>query len=542
MSYLTIHPDYRAILANAGLNRAEDILRLRAVVFCGHPGRNVSRAQIDTPDGPVRVLIKREHHVAFKERALNLVDGFGLASRSRREALTISELRSAGIAAPDWIAHGEDDGGCAFLILPEFTDAVDLRTYLRCISSSAERTSMVARLGHEIAAIHEAGFDHPDLYAKHILIRTNGTPLFIDWQRTARRSKVGWRARIRALARLNATLGLPLASKHARFRFLAAYWKTCGSTNKPRLRSLVHAIERSTHTIKNRRRVRELVHAQPRINGPELIWLDGEALCVTPHLETCLGGQLPSWMVLDNLPAEPAYFTTRQLVKAPVLGQAVLTRRGQQSWSIAMRRAAGRQRPTSPELRVAGVIYRLEQLALPVAPVLAFGQRFSSPGRLESFLLQSRPEGVRNTRDEVSDGSRLARDPASRWRLLREAGRTLRALHRANFYLAPTCAEPLDEVFAIQGLTASTERVIIDRPDLVVSRRKASHQHVEQDFRRLAKTLSGRSLTRSERMRFFLAYCGVTKAGQVEREIWRRISRMKTVATLAARVFGLLLT
>ena len=90
---LHINPAYAAVLHRAGLVRAEDFLRLPETIVSGHPGRQVSRVLLG--DGPEALtgFLKREHRVPWKERLLNARDGFGLVSKSLREAQTLEALR-----------------------------------------------------------------------------------------------------------------------------------------------------------------------------------------------------------------------------------------------------------------------------------------------------------------------------------------------------------------------------------------------------------------------------------------------------------------
>jgi Lipopolysaccharide kinase (Kdo/WaaP) family len=540
--YLTIHPDFRQDFVAAGLQTAEDLLRLDSVIFCGHPGRNVGRISIPTQAGVLRLLIKREHRVPLKERLANFVGGFGFASRSKREALTLSALQAAGIPVPEWIAHGEDRSGCAFLILRECTGAVDMRLHLARLTSHGDRSSWAGYLGRKLAAIHQAGFDHPDLYSKHILVKPDGTTCFIDWQRTGRPNRVGWRTRVHGLARLNSTVPGEFATVKERLRCLTAYLAICrnGDSPVPDLRAFSSAIHAETVRISKQRRLRELLRIQAPNKEPSVIWRDGEALCMTGEFEACLGNSRPAWLALENLPAKPRRLTIQELVPVPAVGSANLTRRRQRSWSLILSRIAGRHRPSSPELRHAGFLFRLERLGLPVPRVLAFGQRFGPLGRLESFILHSQQQESLLPREWLAESQQNGDTLAARRRLLRQAGGLLRQLHRANFYLGEAGDEPVDEVFAVVREETGNERVMLDRADALVSKRRESVEHAQEDLRKLRKTPSGRLLSRTDRLRFLLAYSEAKNFGGDERAVWRRLSRKGTVRALATRVWGML--
>ena len=541
MTYLTIHPDYRSTLADAGLHAAEDVLRLDSVIFCGHPGRNVARATLSTRSGPLPLLIKREHAVPIRERLANWAAGFGLASKSKREAMTLSLLQAAGIPVPEWIAHGEDEAGVAFLVLRECTGAVDMRLYLEGLDSKRGRIDWASALGRELAALHQAGFDHPDLYSKHILVCEDGAVCFIDWQRTGSQKRVGWPSRIRALARLNATVAPGLATPKERLTCLAAYLEVCCNCNSHArdLRSLAKAISIESARLSKRRRLRELSQVQTKEHEPMVLWRDGEALCLTAELEACLGASRPAWLALSSLPCAPSRLKIRERVEVGSGGSADLTRRRERSWSQVLSRLAGRHRPSSRDVREAGYLFRLDRLGLRVPRVLAFGQRVGAFGRLESFLLQARPRNNRTLQNWLENCQTDTQMTAVKHRLLRETGSQLRQLHRANFYLER--AEPglVDQVFAVMAQADGSECVMLDRADLLVSRRDESVERAQQDLRSLWRSASGRLLTRTDCLRFLLAYRGVKVVDRPERTLWNRLAQKRSGWALAARALGL---
>ena len=100
--------------------------------------------------------------------------------------------------------------GTAFLLVRELAHVRDLRSFLRdrCASPPAERRRFARRLGRELARLHAAGFDHPDLYSKHVLVGpADGRITLVDWQRSRRRRQTyeipvpGMRTRPRATHR-----------------------------------------------------------------------------------------------------------------------------------------------------------------------------------------------------------------------------------------------------------------------------------------------------------------------------------------------------
>src|SRR5262249_56471797 len=96
-------------------------------------------------------------------------------------------LRHEGIGCREWMAVGEDGGGRAFLLLRAAEDTVELRAYLQGRRPARDRLRLAQRLGAVLARMHRAGFLHPDLYAKHVLVEPGGrSVVLLDWQRSRR--------------------------------------------------------------------------------------------------------------------------------------------------------------------------------------------------------------------------------------------------------------------------------------------------------------------------------------------------------------------
>src|SRR5262245_42937181 len=170
MAWVEINPDYQEKLEQLGLTTASHFLNLPGVIVSGHPDRHVVQVRLGNGPEAIHAYLKREHRVAWRDRVLNALDGFGWVSKSVREAALLKALAGAGIGCAEFIAAGEDDRGRAFLLVRELTGFVDLRVFLRDSGSApaTERRRFARRLGETLARVHGAGFDHPDLYSKHV--------------------------------------------------------------------------------------------------------------------------------------------------------------------------------------------------------------------------------------------------------------------------------------------------------------------------------------------------------------------------------------
>jgi tRNA A-37 threonylcarbamoyl transferase component Bud32 len=384
MAFVTINPAHRDLLERHGLTCAERLSALPGLIVSGHPGRHVVRVSV----GSVTAYLKREHRVLWRDRLLSAAAGFGFASLAVREAWMLSALRTAGVACPDWMVAGEDEHGRAFLLLAALPGAVDLRQYLRdhCGESPSWRYRFARDLGIALAGIHEAGFDHPDLYAKHVLVvPATGRCYFLDWQRSRRRRRVGWLARVRDLAALDATLAEVLVTGRERLACLRGYLgaSTLGERLATTDREFAKAIRETVSHLLGRQHVRKERASPPPLMGEGILWLDGEALCVTQKFWEEMGGEVPGWL---PLPKTGGGTSCRAV---PLAGgrRGLLVRR----WCdqpLAWLWCALRRRPLlSPELRDAGRFFRLQKHGQAAPRVLAFGQRRPRPWRTESFIL-----------------------------------------------------------------------------------------------------------------------------------------------------------
>jgi tRNA A-37 threonylcarbamoyl transferase component Bud32 len=380
MGLLSINLRYCDLLARHGLTCAERLAALPGVIVSGHPGRHVARVAV----GDQVAYLKREHRILWRDRLRSAAAGFGFASLAVREARTLTALRTAGVACAEWMAAGEDNHGRAFLLLAALPGTVDLRQYLRdrAGSAPAERYHFARRLGASLADIHAAGFDHPDLYAKHILVApATGQCYLLDWQRSRHHRRVGWRRRCRDLAALDATLAEEFATERERLACLRGYLEA--SAPPTARRDFATTVRDRAARLLRYRHVRKERASPPPAAAQGILWLDGEALCVTQDFWHELDGQVPPWLPLSGA----GRGTSRSAVPLPGGGRGLLVRR-RCDRPLAWLWCLLRRRPLlSPELRDAGAFFRRQKHGLAAPRVLAFGQRRPRPWRTESFLL-----------------------------------------------------------------------------------------------------------------------------------------------------------
>jgi tRNA A-37 threonylcarbamoyl transferase component Bud32 len=392
MAFVCINPRHEPLLRRHGLTSAEQFLGLPGVIISGHPDRNVARVTLGSGPEARTAFLKREHRVRWRVRLANAWCGHGWFSRSLREARTLEQLRQAGVGCAEWMAVGEDDQQRAFLLIEGMAGCEDLQQFLRERRlARAERTRLARNLGQAIARLHESGFDQPDLYSKHVLVDPGSMAIrFIDWQRSRHWPRLSWQRRCRDLAALDATLARELAT--ARERLLCWRSYLAGTTDGHLLRGrrrieLARGIRRMAERLLRRRHIRGVRHCPQALGTQGIVWLDGEALCVTQEYWAALGGRTPDWLTLVS---EAGTWTGRSegtVVNLPG-GRAGLLVASRYHRPLQWLWSAIRGRPwMAPEVRQAGRLFRMERHGLDAPRLLAFGQRRPRPWRAEAFLL-----------------------------------------------------------------------------------------------------------------------------------------------------------
>jgi heptose I phosphotransferase len=461
--FVAWHPAGRAFLRRLCLSEPEHFLDLPAVIVSGHPDRQVARVCLGSGPEALTCYLKRELRVSWRMRLANFLAGFGFVSRSLREAQVLRALEREGLAGPRWLAAGEDGRGRAFLLVAEVTGAVDLPTLLRRTPDPARRRRLARQLGAALARLHDAGFEHRDLYAKHVLIDPRGgTVHVLDWQRTRQRGFLGLHTRARDLAALHATLADELAGPRERLACLFAYRRALPADERLSLGALLASLQARARRLLARRHVREKRQALP---AEDQAWdcLDGEALCVTPGLRRLCAAEGLDWLALDRQPAPRRAGAARRWLTLPGERRTLLVRRWEPPGSRLLMRATA-----TPERRQAALLFRLERHGVAAPRLLAMGQRCGPAGR-ESFLLTEPPA------DTVRLEVWLARQsygPATRPGLrrrrgvLRQAGALVRRLHEAGCYLDG--AEP---GLAVHLPVDGPARAVFDNVEGIRSRR-----------------------------------------------------------------------
>jgi Lipopolysaccharide kinase (Kdo/WaaP) family len=421
--FVVVHPRYRSWLAKCGLRTANDILNLAGEIVSGHANRHVLQVRIPSGGGTRCLYLKREHAVNWRVRLRNWRDGFGRVSRAEREAKVLERLEAAGLPGPHGIAYGEDGNGRAFLLVDELTGCRELREILADPAlSPADRRRVAERLGEALADLHAAGFDTPDLAAKHVFVRPGSFAVTVlDWPSSRPGRSLELVDRLDALASLAASLADWLATPRERLRVVKSYLARAGRL-ATRVAPFARAIAARTPKFLRRSSIR--TQRQPAHNRDDqrLVWLAGEAVCANPDVakqwpRPAIAPPFYDRLVEDGerlelatLPGRPA--TLLRFRTNEPAGRVVAWLRGK-SWR-------------SPAARLSRLFFHLQSAGVPVPRLLAFGQRPDRAFSADSFLLHGLSAGTPALADWI------ARHGEDREALLAELGGILRTAHDAG--------------------------------------------------------------------------------------------------------------
>ena len=427
-AFIEVNPRYRAFLLRHGLATTDRFLDLEAAIVSGHPGRNVAKLTLDNVSGTVTLFLKREERVSWSVRLANALAGFGFVSLSLRESSVLRALPRAGIDGPEWVAAGEDRRGRAFLLLREIPGAVELRALLAETRDPDSRNVLARALGAALAKVHEAGFDHPDLYAKHVLVDPDSMEvLFLDWQRSRQRRVISLETRARDLAALDVTVLAELANWRERLACLRSYAEFAEWTELD-MRSFARRIKVHRARLLAHRHVRE--KRQSPAAGQQWIPLTGGEFYVTPAFQNLYSAR-PDWLTFDGQQSPVGAGSSRCALQLGNEKIGILVRRRARSFFRSLWDQVRRRSTTSPEQRQAALLLRLERYGVCVPRVLAMGCRRDRFGRVDSLLLTETVAAAENLEEWVE----REWDEDVRGLVLSQVGILLRRLHEACCHL-----------------------------------------------------------------------------------------------------------
>jgi hypothetical protein len=229
---LVLRDDVAEGLVAAGA-AAPESLRPRASASYEGRGRPFG---VDVP-GAGRVFVRQyQHGGALRRITGELYRGDG---RFLAELGALVDAAKAGVGVAEALGVVSAPGGLGlrrgWLFAREVPGAVDVLTFLRSRPTPARRRAVLETAGRAIRALFDAGFEHPDLHMKNLLVAPDGSVLVLDFDRVRRRAELPRERREAALFRFDryaakqAAAGLPV-SRADRMRVL----KACAGRDWPR--------------------------------------------------------------------------------------------------------------------------------------------------------------------------------------------------------------------------------------------------------------------------------------------------------------------
>ena len=533
--WLRIDPEYQGLLREAGLADLEALLAGGGGRRIRHSLRtNAYRVELREPGGGHRTLYVKAHREPWPRLRYLF-----RRSRPAREWRVLQGLRERGIPAARPVAVGERRRRGlplgAVLVTEEVPGSTDLVKFVQAPGARPhtrerlrEKRRCIEALARFTRRMHEAGYLSRDFHWRNILI-VPGSPeprffiidnprgLFLPWGRLA-----CWLG-VRDLTALD-RLAPHYLTRTDRLRFLKAY------VGAARLRECRRLLER---VLSRRRRLghRGTLGSRPRptSGGPLRVaqegsrWLvlreragptlsDLRALEPAALLEGRLGGRVV---------ARHSRGTTLQLPGPPGLRlKRTVGGGGLRGWLRGLRSRGLHYGPCGREWRN---LRTLAALGLTAPRWLAFAQERRGGVAVREALLLEEVAGATPLLRWLTGGATLGQRRA----FLRELGRQVARAHAGRFSFGDFPPGSIWVRPRPPGAVGEGGSPEVPEPVFVeVARgragRRLRRRDVVRDLSRLAGSLDG-LLSRTDALRFFLAYLGRRPAGAEDKGLARAV-------------------
>ncbi len=274
----TINPEFANLLSKSGFTDFDSVFHFDGgEVFKRIKDRSVAKIEVFGEDGPKSWYLKR-HEAELIDRGVRLFPECERLPETQGllEFRNIVDFRKSGLACVNPVAAGEKRIGgskaVSFLITEDFSPFVSLEwllfnrpDYFTGPGAEERKKVLMERIGRFAAKMHEAGFNHKDFNATHILLgfreNLSGPPeiALFDLQRVDRKKLFRFRWIVKSLAELNYTLLKEYFGAEERANLFLA----CKGTDNPGLygrfqqfwiRRKTERIARHTENLMKRRR------------------------------------------------------------------------------------------------------------------------------------------------------------------------------------------------------------------------------------------------------------------------------------------------
>jgi hypothetical protein len=272
--------------------------------------------------------------------------------------------------------------------------------------------------------------------------------------------------------------------------------------------------------LQRKRRIRELRQAPLPAGRQQLLWLDGEALVVTPGFQR-QAPQPPTWLAMPSHPPASNSVECVEITGSGVAPWKLVRRWTSQPWQWLK---SWWRRPLfpAPEFEQAAALIRLERFGVEVPRLLALGHRKLRLWQMYSFLLAEPPAHTIPLLSYLRTAALR-----ERWHALRGAGQLLRRAQEAGYAWT-------GRGFAGWAVRPATSAVVLTSVD--------GFRRTSADPQRLARKSLNKLLRESladvsttDRLRFFLGYQALTDLTNHARRLASRLAAGRRYALRAPK-------
>jgi heptose I phosphotransferase len=491
---------------------------------------------------PVDLTLKWERAVGLYDRAVGCLRTLARRGRVRREFAILRRLHSAGIACPRPLVCLERGlwPGEAFLLLEEIAGAMPLQAFLaqgHISEVSQERSRFFSKIGQSIAELHRLGVIHGALYAIHVVVCGGpGTSRFgfrnLSQSRPVHAATL--RRRSGDLAALLATLPDRLAGEADRQCLVDAY--IAESQLESQAADLLRALRRDTNRLLGRRYIWELRESDTPEHqcGRHASAAQQTRLWIDPDYRSQL--ERAGLATFDGMMNTESGTCLRVLKERENwrldLGQgsarrgAYLKRHRLRTWSSRLRARLGAGPGVTAGRAEARSIAELNRAGIAAMRLIAFGERLSTDGREESFVVTEELAGYmqldhfvkqRFEPKTIRSAGRMVRDLRA---LINEVADLAARFHRIgynhrDFY----CCH-----FFIKETASGCFKVNLIDLQRVEHRRWRRRRWIVKDLAQLAYSAPADYITCTQRLAFIKRYLGVERLRPRDKRLIRQVA------------------
>lgn len=179
---MIILPEARAVFDALGLTSFDDVMTFRAdKLVSKHAHRDTAQIDVELPDGPARLFLKRDFRVPSKHLREDLLRVRRPTAQPIREWQALELCEQRGIPAMGRLACGQRTHYAlpaqAFILVRAVPESESLDAALRRLNcaenarpTARQRIELARAVGRLAARMHDADLTWPDMVAKHVFV------------------------------------------------------------------------------------------------------------------------------------------------------------------------------------------------------------------------------------------------------------------------------------------------------------------------------------------------------------------------------------